>query len=267
MHITPHCIAIWRRTGCVAPGLRTNLAAACILIGLTVSAIAAPACPATPQLPAMHLPHLRASLAARAEGVIVALGSSSTEGVMASDPGHSYPAILQADLAALWPAAHIAVINRGVGGQDAPEELARMQADAIAVRPQLVIWQVGANGAMRDASPDVFRSMVAEGVAHLRAAGIDVILMDNQRSPRIIAAADHVALEAALAQVAVTSGANLFSRGRLMDAWSQAGDAPAEFIATDGLHHNDLGYRCVADALAAEIAAAVHTPAAVTAGR
>ena len=122
---------------------------------------------------ALHLPHLREALAARTEGLIVALGSSSTEGVMASDMAHSYPAMLQAALNEALPGAHIAVINRGVGGQDAPEELGRLETDVIAVRPQLVIWQVGANGAMRHADPVAFHHMVSEGVAQLRKAGIE----------------------------------------------------------------------------------------------
>ena len=87
------------------------------------------------------------------EAVIVALGSSSTQGAMASDLAHSYPAVLQQALSAGLPEAHVAVINRGIGGQDAAEELARLDADVLAMRPQLVIWQVGANGALRNADP------------------------------------------------------------------------------------------------------------------
>ena len=113
---------------------------------------------------ALHLPHLQAALAAGTEGLIVALGSSSTQGAMASDSAHTYPAILQAALSKALPAAHLAVINRGIGGQDAPEELARLDTDAMAVHPQLVIWQVGANGAMRHADPAEFHLMVEDGV-------------------------------------------------------------------------------------------------------
>lgn len=87
----------------------------------------------------LHLPHLQAAVDARTEGLIVALGSSSTQGVMASDPAHTYPAALQAALNRAMPAAHFAVLNRGIGGQDAPEELKRLDADVIAVHPQLVI--------------------------------------------------------------------------------------------------------------------------------
>lgn len=225
------------------------------------------ACPAEPAMEALHLPRLRAALAAGTEGVIVALGSSSTAGAMASDSAHSYPAVLQAALEEALPRAHIAVINRGIGGQDAPEELARLETDVIAVRPQLVIWQVGANGAMRHADPVVFHQMVSDGVARLRAAGIDVILMDNQRSPRVLAATDHIVLEDTLHDVARETSVNLFSRSRLMDAWSDEGAKPGLFTAPDGLHHNDLGYECVSQALAREIVSAIEAPAAMAASR
>lgn len=246
----------------------TSLALQLILALITFvtvpPAAAAPVCPAQPVVPLMQLPHFRTALATQSQGLIVALGSSSTQGVMAANIAHSYPAVLQSVLAGALPSTHIAVINRGIGGQDAAEELARLDADVIAVRPQLVVWQVGANGALRNANPVAFNRLVTAGVTRLKAAGIDVILMDNQRSPKILAASDHVALEAALASIARDSGVNLFSRGRLMDAWSNEGAQPAEFLATDGLHHNDLGYSCVARALAEQIAAAVNMPVAVS---
>jgi lysophospholipase L1-like esterase len=225
------------------------------------------ACPADPEMEALHLPHLRAALAARTEGVIVALGSSTTQGVMASDMAHSYPAVLQAALNEALPAAHVAVLNRGIGGQDAPEELARLETDVIAVRPQAVIWQVGANGAMRHADPVVFHQMVSAGVVELRKAGIDVILMDNQRSPRVLAAVDHIVLEDSLRDVARETGVSLFSRSRLMDAWSDEGSKPGMFTASDGLHHNDLGYECVSQTLARQIVAAIQAPVAVAASK
>jgi acyl-CoA thioesterase I len=224
-------------------------------------------CPNDPEMEKLHLPHLQSALAARTEGLIVAFGSSSTLGVMASDSAHTYPAVLQSSLNKALPGAHFAVINRGMGGQDAPEELTRLDTDVIALHPQLVIWQVGANGAMRRADPSEFHRMVEEGVNRLLKAGIDVILMDNQRSPKLLAAVEHIVLEDSLKHVAQETGVNLFSRSHLMDAWSDEGSKPGLFIATDGLHHNDLGYLCVSQALARQIAAAVATPVAISASR
>ena len=57
--------------------------------------LAAPACPSSPVAAPFSLPHLRGAVAHGVPAVVVALGSSSTQGAMASDLAHSYPAILQ----------------------------------------------------------------------------------------------------------------------------------------------------------------------------
>ena len=203
--------------------------------------------------PALDLPAVKQALRSNAEITIVALGSSSTQGWHSTDIAHSYPAILQAELQSALPASHVAVINRGVGGQDAIEMVPRLTADALAVRPSLVIWQLGANAAMRRGDPNVFRDLVSQGVATLQAGKVDVVLMDNQRSPRVLAAPDRAAFDQALADVAARSGAGLFSRGVLMDQWQAEGHPYGEFVSEDGVHHNDHGYRCMAKALAGSI--------------
>ena len=224
------------------------------LVVLPVHAELQPPCPKVPPI-ALDLPRFRAALARSEPIIIVAFGSSSTEGSAASDKAHSYPAILQAVLSSLLPAAHIAVINRGIGGQDAAEELVRIGRDVTAIRPQLVIWQIGANAAIRNEDPGSFRSTVAAGVRRMKDGGSDVILMDNQRARRVLEAPRRAAIEQALATVAHDSGGALFSRGALMDAWAATGAAYERYLASDGLHHNDLGYRCVAMALADAIIA------------
>ena len=185
----------------------------------------------------------------------MSLGSSSTEGWMATAPAHTYPAILQSDLSAAFPLAHIAVINRGIGGQDALEEVARLDSDVLAVRPDLVIWQVGANGAMAHSDPAVFRKLVSTGIERLKSLGIDVVLMDNQRSPMVLASPEHGIMEQILADLSVQYNVSLFSRGALMDGWKRNGTPYSEFLANDNVHMNDLGYRCVGDALAEAIVA------------
>ena len=208
---------------------------------------------------ATPVPNLAAVLARHEPAVIVAIGSSSTRSWLATDPAHSYPAVLQEALEAALPHAHIAVLNRGVNGQDVTEELARLDSDVIAVRPAVVIWQVGANGALRSADPAAFRALVTAGVARLHAIGADVILMDNQRAPRLQAAPDNPAIEHALSDVARDTEAELFSRSELMDEWAASGFPNKLFLSSDNLHHNDLGYRCVAEALARSIVAGLGT--------
>lgn len=222
----------------------------------SVAVTDAAACPVT-VLPPLSLPHLKAALAHDEPAIIVAMGSSSTQGWMSSDPGQSYPGVLQATLEHLLPRAHIAVINRGIAGEDAAEETPRLDADVVAVRPQVVIWQVGANGALRSVDPSVFGKLVTAGIARLHKAGIDVVLMDNQRSPRIMEVAEHAVIDASLAKIAGATEVSLFSRGALMDAWAKAGDPYMDFVSPDRLHHNDRGYRCLGQAVARAVANAV----------
>ncbi len=217
-------------------------------------------CPPKGDMPVPLLPHTRAALATNQPLVVVALGSSSTRGWMATDIAHSYPALLQRTLNENLPKADFAFINRGVGGQDAPEELARLDQDVLAVRPQLVIWQVGANGAVRDEAPTVFRHLLEEGIAKLRSAGADVMLMDNQRSPRIMSSPENAVMQETLRQIASETGVNLFSRSDLMDHWQAAGAPYEDFIAVDGFHMNNRGYACLAQAMAEVITTALKQP-------
>jgi acyl-CoA thioesterase-1 len=237
-----------------------------LLLAGTLPALATEPCPSVAATP-IALPHLRSALIHGQQAIVVALGSSSTLGVMASDLAHSYPAVLQRALTTELADAHIAVINRGIGGQDAREELARIQSDVLAIRPQVVIWQVGANGALRNSDPETFRQRVTEGVRQFQAARVDVVLMDNQQSPRLLARQDEPVFDQILAEVANETGAGLFSRRALMEEWERRGLAPADFIASDGLHHNDRGYLCVATTLARSIMAGLAAEQPQTASR
>ncbi|MGC9269580.1 SGNH/GDSL hydrolase family protein [Acidiphilium sp.] len=235
-----------------------------VLVPLLLASLLAPpraraepaACPVVP-VQHLVLPHLKAALKAGQPIVIAALGSSSTWGAMAHDIADSYPAELQDDLARLLPEAEISVINRGVGGEDAGREDQRMARDVLALEPTVVIWQVGANAAARREGIGHFDRLVRRGLQRLRAAPADVILMDNQRSRLLVASPDNRRINRALARLAASEHASLFSRDRLMRDWQRSGAALDGFLATDGLHMNDRGYGCTAQALATAITRAV----------
>ncbi len=74
---------------------------------------------------------------------IIAVGSSSTAGAFASSPDKSYPSRLAVELKERFPGQPITVINRGVNGEEAPDNLARLDTDVIAEKPDLILWQVG----------------------------------------------------------------------------------------------------------------------------
>jgi lysophospholipase L1-like esterase len=210
------------------------------------------ACPPN-KVPPLVLPQVKKAIAANKEVTIVALGSSTTEGWRASNIAHSYPALLQADLNTALPTAHLAVINRGNAGEDVVEELPRIGRDAISLRPTLVIWQLGANGAMRNTPVELYKRLLTVGVKRLQEANTDVVLMDNQKAPAILASPEHVLIDQATADVAAETGAKLFARGALMDQWREAGYPYERFVSDDRVHHNDYGYRCISAALSAAI--------------
>ncbi|GGC30761.1 hypothetical protein GCM10011504_06200 [Siccirubricoccus deserti] len=195
------------------------------------------------------LPRARAAVQAGRPLTIVAFGSSSTEGAGASDDAMTYPAQLQARLRQALPGLRVRILNRGKGGQEVGEMLARLDADVLAERPAIVIWQAGANAVLRGMAPESFSAAMAHGIARVRAAGAEVVLMDSQRAPRILSAPHYSRFDSALHDLALHARAPLFSRAALMRAWEEAGTPNAEMLSPDGLHHNDRGYACVAAAL------------------
>src|SRR5690348_1245528 len=74
---------------------------------------------------------------------IVAIGSSSTQGIGASTPEASYPSRLAAELRQRLPDQTVTVINKGIGGEISTDEVARFDRDVFPAQPDLVIWQVG----------------------------------------------------------------------------------------------------------------------------
>jgi acyl-CoA thioesterase-1 len=186
---------------------------------------------------------------------IVAVGSSSTQGVGASAPALNYPSRLEAELRNRVPGADIRVVNRGKGGEDAAEELARLQRDVIAEVPDLVIWQVGTNGVLRRDDVEIDEVLLRRGVALLRQSGTDIVLMDLQYAPRVVERPAYAAMEQLIAEIAHHTHVGLFRRFALMQYWQakHRPDAPP-MIGADGLHMTDAGYGCLAAELAEALA-------------
>ncbi|HEV2189660.1 MAG TPA: SGNH/GDSL hydrolase family protein [Stellaceae bacterium] len=187
---------------------------------------------------------------------IVAIGSSSTVGVGATGLEQTYPSQLQEALSAHFPGVDIHVINRGISGQDAPEEVARLSADVVALHPDLVIWQVGTNAVLRRDNLAADGESMRAGIALLKNAGIDVVLMDLQYAPRVLDRSAFGVMEDLIADTANETHVGLFRRFALMRYWERMhpSDAPP-LIGADGLHMTDAGYACLASDLAAALEA------------
>ena len=198
---------------------------------------------------------------------IVALGSSSTFGAGASTSAASYPSRLAEELARHFPGHEIAVLNRGVNGEEAPNMLARLDTAVIAEKPDLVLWQVGTNSVLRGKAVPPHASLLHEGLTRLKATGADVVLIDPQYAPRVIAKPNIDEMVSLIATVATAEHVGLLHRFDLMRRWYESEHLPFQtFVSPDGLHMNDWSYACLAKALGVAIAEAASRPTATAIG-
>lgn len=153
---------------------------------------------------------------------IVAIGSSTTAG-----EGNitAYPERLLSFLQSQYPKAKLVMVNKGIGGQEAPIELKRFDTDVIAEKPDLVIWQVGTNAVWQ--RPDQNPPSLAETVKAIRDGLVklrnetqsDVILMDLQYVPAVLTPAKKdkaIAMVEAISELAREAGVNVFRRFAFM---------------------------------------------------
>jgi lysophospholipase L1-like esterase len=201
------------------------------------------------------LPHVANKLIAAQPVVIVAFGSSSTQGYGSSAPEFTYPNRLAAQLKHQYRSANITVINAGVGGEDAPEMMKRLQTSVIDVHPDLVIWQVGTNAVLRNLDPAETQKLVEDGVARIQASGSDVVLVDPQYTPRVYERAESAnKMVRMLRRVASIRHVGIFPRFQVMREWHEGQSLPVDsFVIADGLHMNDWGYACFAQLLGDDI--------------
>ena len=179
------------------------------------------------QIPVVPIPfehgltHFAQSLT-RGRAKIVAIGSSTTAG---HGNIEAYPERLKSFLQTEYPKVEIAMVNKGIGGQEAPIELQRFDADVIAEKPDLVIWQVGTNAVWQspDQNPPSFNETtgaIRDGLIKLREeTQANVILMDLQYVPAVLTPAKKdkaIAMVEAISKLARDADVNVFRRFAFM---------------------------------------------------
>ena len=220
------------------------------------------ACVAPPGIARFDIPLERVAgrISAHQPLTIVAIGSSSTFGAGASSPAMSYPSRLAIELRALLPRTSITVINRGVNGDTTEEMLARFDRDVFAAHPDLVLWQVGSNAVLLGRPLAPTGLLIDEGLRRLKVAGSDVVLIDPQYAPKVIAKHDEHDVDLMVALISTASRdmhINLFQRFALMRYWRLTKGLPfSVFLSKDELHMNDWSYGCIAKLLASAVAEA-----------
>jgi acyl-CoA thioesterase I len=202
----------------------------------------------------VRLPRAEARLKSGEPLKIVAIGSSSTVGLWVLSSAATYPEVMRRELLRLQSNARIDVVNSGRVGDTIPDNLARFERDVFAFGPDLVVWQLGTNDVAWGGHPDdQLSSKVVQGVRALKASGADVILMDLQFSPMVLASSYYSKMQAIVSEVAQQEHVGLFSRFTLMHNSIDAGVPQGALVSFDGLHNSAEGYDCIGRALARAI--------------
>jgi lysophospholipase L1-like esterase len=197
---------------------------------------------------------LRRAVRARREVKVLAIGSSSTVGVGASSPAATYVARLETDLEGSFKGFDFVVVGRGLSGEEAQGAADRMKREVSQAQPDLVVWQVGTNDAIRHVGLDRFRECLRTTLAWLKEQRIDVVLVDPQYGDALAKDDYYERVVAAIAEVARESRVLLVDRFESMrELARQHGDR--FYLAADNLHLNDMGHRCMAEQLTRSIVA------------
>ncbi|HWP27286.1 MAG TPA: SGNH/GDSL hydrolase family protein [Xanthobacteraceae bacterium] len=193
---------------------------------------------------------------------IVAIGSSSTAGTGASSPAASYPSRLLAELRTRFPFRPITMRNRGVGGTEIKDMLAKFENDMPEDKPDLVLWQFGTNSLLRNRTITEAMLVIEQGMRKFKAIKADLILINPQYAPKVLAKAQTEFMLGVIAEAANEARVNVFDRFAVMRHWYVTQRVPfSTFLSPDELHMNDWSYACIAKLLGAAIAEAAMRPA------
>jgi hypothetical protein len=187
---------------------------------------------------------------------ILVIGSrSSTIGL--SDHSAAYPNRLQTYLAEKLPGIEVNValeLQVKKTAEDMAPTLGQLVGDR---KPDLVIWQTGTVDAMRQVDGDDFRNALDDGVAAMKKAGTDVILMNLQYSPRTETMISGSAYLDNMRVVAQQHDVPLFDRFAIMRQWNESGNFDL-FSPSPGMELAKRVHDCLGRALSTFVIDAAH---------
>ena len=177
---------------------------------------------------------------------ILVVGSRSSS--ISTAEGAAYPGRLQTLLTDKLPTVAVTVTTELRPKTTAQQMVAGLATLVAERRPTLVIWQTGTYDAIRSIDPDDFRAAVDEGVAAVKKAGADILLLNLQYSPRtetMIAPGPYLDNMRLVAQ---QYDIPLFDRFAIMRNWNENGDFDL-FNTSPGIGLAKRVHDCLARAL------------------
>lgn len=195
--------------------------------------------------------------------VVVAIGSSSTQGLGASGPEAAWPARFEADLTRRLPDIDVRVHNRAKARESAEQMLKRLRADVLALRPDLVIWETGTADAVRTIEIDHFANHLEEGIAQIASTRAETVLVTPQYArdtARLIVFQPYID---AMNQAGLRRDVLVFPRFETMRHWIESGAMKLENVPrADMTKVADLLYDCLGRQIARVVVRAMDLPPA-----
>jgi lysophospholipase L1-like esterase len=164
----------------------------------------------------------------------------------------SYPAMLESLLEHAVVGLDVTIVNRPVSGETVSTSAERMRTEVALTRPNLLIWQVGANDALARVPPESFEDDLRENVRWARDNGVDVLLVGFEANPWLHDDREVSAIREAISRVAKGENVLYLRRYDAMQFLSRSrnrveqGDTPMPA---------EIGYECMAEQVAQALAA------------
>ena len=172
--------------------------------------------------PDFGLPHVARAIARQKLDVTV-MGSASSELNGPGGTSIAYPTWLETALRAMLPGVAVKVVTHARARETAAEMEVKLKSILSEARPGLVVWQTGTADAIRGVEPEDFRMALDDGVDRSQAAGVDMIFMNMQYSPRTEAMLAVGAYADTMRMIALQREIILFDRLSIMKRWSESG--------------------------------------------
>jgi hypothetical protein len=169
------------------------------------------------------LPRVTAALGQNHALSIVVVGTSSSTLPGANGPQLAFPARLEAALAAKLQGSSIKVAVEAQSRRTAADMAETFPKLLETRKPNLVVWQTGTFDAIRGIETDSFSAALENGVRTLQEGGADVVLMNQQFSPRTEAMIATAAYADSMRWVALQQEIPLFDRAAVMRHWNELG--------------------------------------------
>jgi hypothetical protein len=207
------------------------------------------------------LPQTARKLAARQPVHLVILGTSSSMPTTKGLP-RSYAAGLEAALESRLPGSRLQIDNLSEKTHTADQMAEKLAKTIVPMKPDLVLWQTGNVDAAQQIDINAFSAALEDGIAVLRKAGIDVMLIAPQFRMRLSMMVDVAPYDQVMSQLGSAEEVAVFPRFDIMRHWADNGtfDTRTDDM-TQQMQVAEAQNRCIAGLLAEMIAHATKLPA------